>query len=290
MDTVKAITLPPMMVALIKCRVGGWQRVETMAGEGVLILAVSPTTLFNATLGLAMAWGLMTAWKAEDGMHVWAHVSNPTKLMASLRLGMQVGVTEPLPEPVVLAVFDTEEVGPVLEQFKWEPTPATSNAHPGINTAETKELVSSTDPNLTPRQKEWLHELLTRNRDLFSVKLTPGQALTIPHEIDTQGHLPIKRHPYQSSLRKHDTLEEEVKQMYSARVIQESNSLWSFPVILIVKKDGSRQFCVDYHDLNKIMKCNAYPLPLIDELLNWVGGSMYWSSMDLISGYWQIPL
>lgn len=63
-----------------------------------------------------------------------------------------------------------------------------------------------------------------------------------------------------------------------------------FPIVLVIKKDGLQQFCMDYWDLNWNMKHNMYPLPLINKLLNWVGSSMYRSSMDLISGYWQVAL
>ncbi len=110
-------------------------------------------------------------------MHVWVHMSNPTKLTTSLQPGTQVGVAEPLPEPVVLTVFNNEEAGLVLERFEWELTPVTNSTHlASISITEAEELVGCTDPDLTPGQKEQLHELLMRNSDLFSVKLTPGQA------------------------------------------------------------------------------------------------------------------
>lgn len=67
-------------------------------------------------------------------------------------------------------------------------------------------------------------------------------------------------------------------------VVQEANSPWLFPIVLVIKKDRLWWFCVDYQNLNQITKHDAYPLLLINELLDWVGGSVYRSSMYLILG------
>ncbi len=76
--------------------------------------------------------------------------------------------------------------------------------------------------------------------------------------------------------------------MLEAKIIARSKSPWSFPVVIVDKKDGSKRFCVDFRALNKVTKANSYPLPVIDDILALLGNAKYFTSLDLKSGYWQV--
>lgn len=80
--------------------------------------------------------------------------------------------------------------------------------------------------------------------------------------------------------------------MLAREVIQPSNSssLWASPVVLAQKKDGTYRFCVDYRKLNFVTCKDAYPLPWIDETLEALGGSRWFSTLDLLTGYWQVKV
>ncbi len=71
-------------------------------------------------------------------------------------------------------------------------------------------------------------------------------------------------------------------------VIEESNSVWSSPVVLVTRKDGTTRFCVDYRKLNDVTKKDSYPLPRTDDTLTTLSGSVWFSTLDLKSGYWQV--
>ncbi|UYV72138.1 hypothetical protein LAZ67_9001944 [Cordylochernes scorpioides] len=77
----------------------------------------------------------------------------------------------------------------------------------------------------------------------------------------------------------------EVNKMIENHIVKPSESPWSSPVILVRKKDGTWRFCVDYRRLNKITKKYVYPLPRIDDALDSLAGSSYFSTMDLRSGF-----
>lgn len=92
------------------------------------------------------------------------------------------------------------------------------------------------------------------------------------------------------SASKQKVIEEEVKDMLSKGVILLSSSPWASPVALVNIKDGSICFCIDYHCFYKIAYWDVYPMPCIDDALDSLQGTAYFSSFDLRSGYWQIPM
>ena len=67
-------------------------------------------------------------------------------------------------------------------------------------------------------------------------------------------------------------------------MVEPADGAWSSPVVLVRKKDHSWRLCIDYR------RKDAYPLPRIDNRLDALAGSIYFSTLDLVSGYWQVPL
>ena len=71
-------------------------------------------------------------------------------------------------------------------------------------------------------------------------------------------------------------------------MIEKSQSDWALPVVIVRKEDNSNSFCIDYRKLNRIALKDSYPMPLIEENLECLKGRKFFTSLDLISGYWQI--
>ena len=105
-------------------------------------------------------------------------------------------------------------------------------------------------------------------------------------KIDCQGHRALKNRAYRTPLNKRKIIDK----MLEAKVIERSQSPWSFPLVVVKKKDGSDRMCVDFRTLNKIVRPVSFPLPLIDDILSFLGDAKYFTALDLKSGYWQVQL
>ena len=81
-----------------------------------------------------------------------------------------------------------------------------------------------------------------------------------------------------------------VEDMLTQGVVEESQSPWASPIVLVKKKDGDLRFCVDYRQLNRVTKQDVYPLPRIDDTLDLLSGSKFFTTLDLASGYWQVAM
>ena len=73
-------------------------------------------------------------------------------------------------------------------------------------------------------------------------------------------------------------------------VIEPSKSPWSAPVVPVVKPDKAIRICIDYRSLNKVTYKDAFPLPNIEDALYNLHGVKYFTTLDLIRGYYQVPM
>ena len=87
-----------------------------------------------------------------------------------------------------------------------------------------------------------------------------------------------------------DEVREHLKLMLDAGVIRPSNSPWCNAVVLVRKKDGSLRFCIDFRKLNSLTVKDSHPLPRICETLESLAGAAHYSTFNMNSGFWQVPM
>ncbi|KAI9560573.1 hypothetical protein GHT06_011521 [Daphnia sinensis] len=116
--------------------------------------------------------------------------------------------------------------------------------------------------------------------------LTDNLKKQIHHSIPKDK--PIHQAPYASAWKARAIVNEQVKILEEAGIIETSDSSWSAPVVLIRKKDGTWRFCVDYRKLNSVTLRDVYPLPRIADVLSRLEGAKFFSILDLQAGYHQI--
>ena len=142
-------------------------------------------------------------------------------------------------------------------------------------------------------QAEQACSLLKEYHDIFSLeKCDMGHTNTTKHKIvlkdpDTP---PFKEHFHRILPPQLDEVREHLKLMLDAGVIRPSNSPWCNAVVLVRKKDGSLRFCIDFRKLKSLTVKDSHPLPCICETLESLAGAAHFSTFDMNSGFWQVPM
>jgi hypothetical protein len=196
----------------------------------------------------------------------------PRTLPSGLRLGTTFKLSTPPDPPTPLPEQQRDTHCP--------PTTFPTDWTPAIDTE-----------NLTQAQQADLLRLLCDNSDIFAQdEYDLGHTDIVTHQIPLLNDTPIKQRPYRIPFQLREEGARQITNMLENGVIRRSTSPWCSPVVLVKKKDGSIRFCVDYRKLNMVTVKDVYPLPRIDEMLDRLGQTRYFSTMDLASGYWQIEV
>jgi hypothetical protein len=140
-----------------------------------------------------------------------------------------------------------------------------------------------------PSHKKELTDIVSKYDDIFQELDGLPPKREIQHEIHLHQDSPLPNvGMYRMSVVEMTEIKKKVQGLLDQGVIKPSSSPCGSPIVMVPKKDGTWRMCVDYRALNKITVKNRYPLPCIDDLLDQLKNVVYFTKLDLRSGYHQI--
>ena len=227
-----------------------------------------------------VANAVVTPWEFENTLNIPVRLVNPSPVPVTIRKNTNVAQLNQL-DSISINGVDVQcgsnddpplNVCPHTQQVLWD-------------------MVEQSDVNLSESQQQQLYSLLLGYSGVFATNNSNlGRASLLQHTIHTGDSLPIRQHTRRIPHYQRDEVKKLVQEMLAKNIIQPSTSPWASPVVIVRKKDGSARFCVDYRKLNNITRKDAFPLPRIDETLDTLSGAQWFSTLDLVSGYWQVEV
>ncbi|CAI6353555.1 unnamed protein product [Macrosiphum euphorbiae] len=169
-----------------------------------------------------------------------------------------------------------------------------NNKTPQISDDDVVEQITAEKVNMGPMLTETeicaLLELLNSYRMCFAFNMKElGCTDVIQMDIVDTGQ-PVVGRPYRASATERETISRIVKEWKDVGIVTETNSPYASPVLLVTKKDGDARLVVDYRKLNSQTVRKVFPTPNLDDHLESLYGAKLFTTLDLASGYLQVPL
>ena len=200
------------------------------------------------------------------------------------------GVSVPPPEESIKTVLLSSTVSTDVQPFDEGDvtSPSTAVVQGRLKNSEILSKLDESFSDLDELKREHVVKLIRSHVSLFSD--VPTRTHVLQHDIDVGDSPPIKQHAYRVNPDKRRRLQEQVDYMMDNDIAEPSCSSWSSPCLLADKADGSDRFCTDFRKVNGVTKPDCYPLPRVEDCVDNVGSANFVSKLDLLKGYWQVPL
>ncbi|KAI2660984.1 Retrovirus-related Pol polyprotein [Labeo rohita] len=132
--------------------------------------------------------------------------------------------------------------------------------------------------------------VVLRNAPQQCASDVPKLTTVLQHDIKVNGARPIKQHAYRVNTVKRSIMRQEVNYLLENGLAKHSYSPWSSPCLLVPKPDGTFRFCTDFRKVNAVTVPDSYPLPRMEDCVDNIGSACFVSKLDMLKGYWQVPL
>ena len=239
------------------------------------ILTQGETYIIEVKPGKSLACSVAHALVEPRNSKIPIRLLNPKTEAVVIPKHVQVGMIELV--NVLLGVVANTSASPVQSDSKLDDFLCS--------------VVEESGAELSEEPKEQFFVLLREFGDVSAQSSSDfGRTSKLEHEIHTGDSTPVRQAVRRVSPHYRQEVEKLLHIMLNEGVVQPSKSPWASPFVLVQKKDNSFRFCIDYRKLNEVTHKDAYPLPRIDDTLNTLAGSKWFSTLDMLSGYWQVQV
>ncbi len=144
---------------------------------------------------------------------------------------------------------------------------------------------------LDDTQRQFARDLLVKWKSVFAQSdFDMGHTTTVKHTINLTDDHPIKERYRRIPPSLHQEVRDHLQEMLRCGVIRPSKSPFAAPIVLVRKKDDSLRFCCDFRRLNAKTVRDSYSIPRIEDTLDTLCGSRWYSTLDLKAGFWQLEI
>ena len=225
--------------------------------------------------------------KFDDSGNTWVRIQNCAPFDITLPRNERLGFLENCFDKPDIAEMNEEFLNTILKVSEIE-QPAKLNFD-----QRKKRIEKEANINVPEEFKLKYLTLLTNYSELFSdTKYDLGRAKHFFHKIHLKDKEPVYRKQFKIPDAHKPFLEENVNEWLKLGVIQRSQSLYNSPVFCVPKKDGTLRIVQDFRELNKHSYMDKYSMKEINECIGDIGKakSTIFTTLDLTSGFWQMPL
>lgn len=142
----------------------------------------------------------------------------------------------------------------------------------------------------TEVRSKLLHMSPEFHREALSLHDLRPSEVPIEHSFELGKGDPIYSRCRRPAQKHNQVVREDLNTITDAGIIRPTSSVWSFPVVIATKWDGTPRFCVDYREINARMKGDRGKIPKIQEIFDELKRGRVFTAMDILSGYWKVRL
>ena len=145
--------------------------------------------------------------------------------------------------------------------------------------------------HLAEENRQRVKEMMGQQNEVFSLNDKDFcKAKLTKHKIELHDTTPICQKPRRFPAPIAREIEKQCEELTSLDILEKSRSPWCAPIVPLRKKDGSIRLCIDYRALNRVTKDDRFPMPNVSDLVFSLHGMRVFSTLDLVRGFYQVPL